>query len=174
MTRSRPAENIAPIGRTRRGWFAIGVYHGKCEFNIGTLWRSAYILGAQYVYTVGRRYKKQSSDTLHAADRHLPLFDYATWDDFLSHRPVDCPLVAIETSDRAKPLGTFRHPPKALYVLGSEDNGIASKVLGLAQHVVRIESVRNFSFNVATAGSIVMYDRLTRGASASCGHDVLD
>ncbi len=48
------------------GYAAIGVYKGKTEHNIGTLWRSAYILGAAYIFTVEKRYKKQTSDVLNA------------------------------------------------------------------------------------------------------------
>jgi hypothetical protein len=34
-----------------RGYFGIGIYHGKTEENIGTLWRSAYAYGADFVFT---------------------------------------------------------------------------------------------------------------------------
>ena len=48
-----------------RGYFAIGVYHPKNHLNIGTLWRTANILKAAFIFTVGARYKRfQCSDTL--------------------------------------------------------------------------------------------------------------
>lgn len=34
-------------------YFAIGIYHPKTEMNMGTLWRSAYQLGASYIFTIG-------------------------------------------------------------------------------------------------------------------------
>ena len=43
----------------KKGYCAIGVYRGKTEHNIGTLWRSAFILGAAYIFTVENKYKKQ-------------------------------------------------------------------------------------------------------------------
>ena len=33
----------------KRGYFGIGIFHGKTETNIGTLWRSAAILGADNI-----------------------------------------------------------------------------------------------------------------------------
>ena len=34
-------------------YFEIGVYHPKKEVNIGTLWRTAYQLGASVIFTIG-------------------------------------------------------------------------------------------------------------------------
>lgn len=45
------------------GYFEIGIFHSKTEQNIGTLWRSAYQLGASGIFTIGKRYKEMSSDT---------------------------------------------------------------------------------------------------------------
>jgi tRNA(Leu) C34 or U34 (ribose-2'-O)-methylase TrmL len=46
-------------------YFEIGIYHPKTRNNVGTLWRSAYQLGASGLFTIGRRYERQSSDTWH-------------------------------------------------------------------------------------------------------------
>jgi tRNA G18 (ribose-2'-O)-methylase SpoU len=54
------------------GYFEIGINNGKTEHNIGTLWRSAYQLGANSIFTIGRRYNKQSSDTYNVPDQ-IPL-----------------------------------------------------------------------------------------------------
>jgi hypothetical protein len=50
-------------GSPPRGFFAVGVDQPKCEINIGTLWRTAHILGAAYLFTIGKRYRRQPSDT---------------------------------------------------------------------------------------------------------------
>ena len=64
-----------------RGYFGIGVYMLKSAVNLGTLWRSANILGAKYIFTIGRRYNKQSSDTMQT-QRHIPLITYIDFEDF--------------------------------------------------------------------------------------------
>ena len=97
-----------------KGYSAIGVFRGKTHHNIGTLWRSAYILGASYIFTVDGRYKKQSSDVLRTWSR-IPLFNYKTFDDLLANIPYDCRLVGVEIDDRAEMLHEFEHPKRAIY-----------------------------------------------------------
>ena len=46
-----------------RGYFGIGIQNAKTDENIGTLWRSAFIMGASFIFTIGKRYKKQATDT---------------------------------------------------------------------------------------------------------------
>lgn len=45
-----------------RGYFEIGIYNNKTPSNLGTLWRSAYQLGAAGIFVIGQRYPKQASD----------------------------------------------------------------------------------------------------------------
>ena len=54
----------------KRGYFGIGVFHGKNEQNIGTLWRSANIMGADFIFTIGKRYSRQCTDTM-KTPRHM-------------------------------------------------------------------------------------------------------
>lgn len=142
-----------------RGFFEIGIYRGKTPANVGTLWRSAYQLGAHGIYTVGRRYPNQASDTV-KAHRHIPLREFQDMDDFVSAIPFGCPIVAIEMG--GKPLANFAHPERAVYLLGAEDHGIPAPALVRCHHVISLPSVRTQSYNVAVAGSLVMFDRLTK------------
>jgi hypothetical protein len=72
--------------------------------------------------------------------------------------PKGCQLVAIEITDDAVEMPTFRHPLKAAYILGSEMLSVSKETLQKCDHVIKIPT--KFSLNVATAGAIVMYDRL--------------
>ena len=139
-----------------RGFCAIGIERGKTPENIGTLWRSAVSLGADYIFTIGARYQRQASDTV-AAWRHMPLFEYHDIDDFQAHRPFDVPLIGIELSDKAEPLETFQHPERAVYLLGAEDNGLTRKAMDACQRIVQFQS--SYCLNVASAGTVVLYDR---------------
>lgn len=145
------------------GYFEIGIYHGKSSVNIGTLWRSAYQLGAAGIFTIGRRYKKQASDTTHTWQR-IPLRNYADFDDFNAHRPYDAPVIAVEMGGQA--LEEFRHPERAIYLLGAEDHGLPSSIIKRCQHTVSLLSIRLESYNVAVAGSVVIYHRLSRRMEA--------
>lgn len=139
-----------------RGFFGIGVYHPKTSVNVGTLWRSAHLLGASYIFTIGPRYRKQSSDTMQTP-RHIPLLNFETFEDFRRHLPEGCRLVAVELTDDAVDLAEFKHPQQACYLLGAEDYGIPKDVLARCHGVVRLRG--EHSMNVAVAGSIVMYHR---------------
>jgi tRNA G18 (ribose-2'-O)-methylase SpoU len=139
-----------------RGYFEIGIVRGKCAPNVGTLWRSAYQLGAAGVFTIGKRYPIQASDTVKAW-KHVPMREFADFDAFLAALPYSCPIVGIEMG--GKPLTSFVHPERATYILGAEDHGISPDILARCHHVVSLPSMRSESYNVAVAGSLVMFDR---------------
>ena len=139
-----------------RGYFEVGIYHPKTEMNIGTLWRTAYQLGAIGVFTIGRRYKKQSSDTL-GAIRHIPLRHYRDWDQFAVNRPYSAQLIGIEMG--GSNLAAFHHPAQAIYLLGAEDHGLPKNIINQCQSIISLKSIRLPSYNVAVAGSIVLYHR---------------
>ena len=141
-----------------RGFFAVGVYHPKTEANIGTLWRTASLYDAAFVFTVGRRYRTQASDTPKTT-RHIPLFHFDTVADLIDHLPDGAPLIGVELDPRATPLHRYTHRPQGVYMLGAEDNGLPVNVLDLCHDLVVLDSVQPQSMNVAVAGSIVIYDR---------------
>ena len=145
-----------------RGYFGIGIERSKTPINVGTLWRSAGILGASFIYTIGRRYPKQASDTIKSW-RHIPYWNFETLDDLYEHLPYDCQLVGVELDERAKPLARFRHPERACYLLGAEDHGLTNEAMERCHSLVVLPG--DYSLNVATAGSIVLYDRVTKVAA---------
>jgi tRNA G18 (ribose-2'-O)-methylase SpoU len=141
-----------------RGFFAVGVYHPKTAVNIGTLLRTAYLYDAAFVFTVGRRYKVQASDTPNTT-RHIPLFHFETVDDLISHLPDSTPLVGVELDPRAIPLHEYEHPIRAAYLMGAEDHGLPQHVIDRCHDLVVLDSPQPQSMNVSVAGSIVIYDR---------------
>lgn len=143
----------------KSGYFGIGIFHGKHLVNLGTLWRSAYQLGADYIFTIGARYQSQRSDTV-SASNHIPSYNYSDFDSFLSHQPHNATLIAVEFG--GKPLTTFHHPKQAVYLLGAEDHGLPSEVLDKCPLRLSIPAINIESYNVSVAGSIVMYDRLSK------------
>jgi len=147
-----------------RGFFEIGIYRGKTPANVGTLWRSAFQMGAHGIFTVGRRYPKQASDTVKAY-RHIPCREFLDFDALLAGLPFSCPIVAVEMGGR--PLEQFNHPESAIYLLGAEDHGIPASVLSRCHHIVSLPSIRTESYNVAVAGSLVMYDRQRKSGAWS-------
>lgn len=150
------------VSRLPRGFAAVGVWHPKCEVNVGTLWRSAFLYDAAMIATVGRRYKRQSSDTVGTPNK-VPLMHYSDVADLRAHLPWGCPLIGVELTDSATPLSKFWHPPSAFYLLGAEDHGLPDSVLAQCHQVIQIPTPRPHSLNVAVAGSLVLHDRYTKG-----------
>lgn len=141
---------------TARGYFGIGVWHPKTGVNIGTLLRSSDIFGAAFVFTIGRRYQRQASDTAKSW-RHVPLWHFESMPELVRTCPYSCPIVGVELVDGAAPIESFCHPERALYLLGAEDSGLPPDMLRQCHSVVRLPGER--SMNVASAGTVVMYDR---------------
>lgn len=141
-----------------RGFFAVGIYHPKRGHNVGGLLRSAGLYGAAVVFTVGRRYRPEASDTMRVP-AHTPLLHFGDVDDLLEHLPHGGRLVGVELDPRARPLGGYVHPARATYLLGAEDHGLPGSVRDRCHELVEIESPAPLSMNVASAGTVLLYHR---------------
>ncbi|MCD2260188.1 RNA methyltransferase [Psychroserpens luteolus] len=144
------------INNFENEFFGIGIQNGKTPENLGVLWRSAQNLGASFIFTIGNRYAKQSSDT-HNAVKSMPYFHYENFDEFYKNLPKGARIVGVELTDEAKDLETFNHPRRCVYLLGAEDHGLSHKAIEKSHFLVKFKS--QLSLNVSVAGSIVMYDR---------------
>lgn len=142
-----------------KGYFGIGCLNMKTSMNYGTLFRTAQIFEADFIFLIGARFKPQATDTMKSF-RHIPVFVYRDFKDFNDHRPYDCKLIGIELAETAVMLSDFKHPKQACYLLGAEDNGLTKEALQHCQEVIKLPGER--SLNVSVAGSIVLYDRITK------------
>lgn len=114
--------------KMKRGYFGVGIYQTKTKDNIGTLWRSAQNFGTDFIFTIGARYSKQRSDTT-KAERHIPLYEYETFEDFKAHIPRGCELVFVEQTHGSRNLKDVIHPETACYILGAEDHGVPEDIM---------------------------------------------
>ena len=148
---------MKPLPPNTRGYFGIGAESISKSVNLGSLLRSAHAFGASFVFTLGadERALEMRSDTSHA-DSHVPVYHWRSLDEM--QLPKGCSLVGIEILDAAADLPSFPHPLRAAYVLGPERGVLSQGLVARCQHLVRIPTA--FSLNVATAGAIVMYDRV--------------
>ena len=155
-------ESESKAHASRDGYHGIGIVGGKTETNHGTLWRSAWQLGAAFIFSVGARFEKSSADTTKAWTS-LPAYEYSDWNAFAASQPYSAAWVAVEMG--GVPLEEFEHPDRAVYVLGSEDNGLPSSILRACAHHVSLPvgaEGRTASYNVAVAGALVLFDRLSK------------
>ncbi len=142
-----------------RGFYGVGVFMPKTEHNYWSLFRTAQILDADFLFVIGPRFRVHPADVM-ASYRHIPTFSFWDFRDFNAHRPFDCRLVGVELQEGACEVSRYNHPKRATYLLGAEDNGLSKECLAHCQDVIKLHGSR--SMNVAVAGSIVLYDRFCK------------
>ncbi len=147
-----------PHTKTKRGFFGCGVYRPQNSYNIGTLFRSAACFGADFIFTIGKTYKRPPADTNNSA-MHVPCYNYSDFEDFERHLPKKTVVVCVENSLNAIDLRKFSHPERAIYLLGSESSGLPED---LTRRFATVIIPGTHCLNVATAGSIVLYDRIAK------------
>lgn len=117
------------------------------------------MIGAAFLFTTGTRYKPQSDDVYKSWLR-VPLFRYATFDQMLESAAYSCLVIGVEIGGESLP--NFVHPERAVYLLGAEDGGLPTEIAARCHRLVSIPAVRVASYNVAVAGTLVMYDRMVK------------
>ncbi len=156
------------------GTFGIGVLRPKYVENLGTLWRSAHALGASFLFTIQDRFPAEARRDPVAADpalgrpedtprswEKLPYLTFPSVEALRQAMPLHT-LVGVEQTGGAGDLWDLEHPAQAIYLLGSEIDGLTPPALKHCDLVVRIPT--RGSLNVAVAGSVVIYDRVARRA----------
>ena len=134
----------------KRGYWGIAFHEPKFGENIGTAIRSANCFGANFICIIGKRYKKQPTDTM-ATKNHVPIYEYKDFSDFLEHIPIDCEIIGIEVDGRD--IKNFIHPERAIYIFGGEDRILPKEIKN------RLSINTSYCLNMAVAASIVMFHR---------------
>lgn len=144
-----------------RGYFGIGIWNPQFEVNIGTLFRSAYLFNTNFLFTIGRKYRRTASDTVNVKE-HIPFFNYESCEEFFKNIPDGARLIAVENVEKSYDLKKFVHPEKAIYLLGSEIQTLPKKILDRCYACVKIATPKDICMNVSSAGSILLYDRFIK------------
>lgn len=141
----------------KRGYYGVAIFEPKFADNIGTVMRNAMNFDADFIATIGKRYKKEATDTTDTT-KHIPLFHYATLDEFKASINKNCPLVAVEVGAKTS-LITFVHPERAVYLFGGEDRSLD---LNISSPDYSVSIPTNHCMNLAVTTAVVMYDRLAK------------
>ena len=136
--------------KRNRGYWGVVFYEPKFDENIGTAVRSANCFGAKFIGVIGKRYRGQPSDTM-KTENHVPIYEYSDMDDFLKHIPIGCEVIGLEVD--GKDIVGFKHPKRAIYVLGGEDRNLPDVI----KNRLRIDTTH--CLNMSVAASIVMFHR---------------
>jgi tRNA G18 (ribose-2'-O)-methylase SpoU len=146
-----------------RGYFGIGIDGVSKEGNMGNLIRTAHAFGASFAFAVNPKVvahtgAQVTADFADTSKTHTQIPFYTYDSPEAVEVPHGCKLIGIEITDDAIDLPSFRHPTQAIYVLGSERKSLSGEMVARCDHIIKIPT--KSSLNVATAGAIVMYDRL--------------
>jgi tRNA(Leu) C34 or U34 (ribose-2'-O)-methylase TrmL len=139
-----------------RGYFSIGLDNPKTDSNIASALRACDCYGGAMLAASGSRYRKHGCDTTKAY-RRMPFLQV---DDLRSVIPYDCIPVAIELVDGAESLIDFKHPERAFYIFGAEDNTLGKRVLEWCPRKVMIPT--RACMNLAACVNVVLYDRMQK------------
>ena len=139
-----------------RGFFAIGSEFFSYHCNVGTLFRSAYSFGAQYVFSIG--HKPDFRGDVPKSYKHIPYFKYNSNEQFFENIPKSTALIGVELG--GTDIKKISHPERAIYILGNESFGLSEEMKEICAQIITIPG--NFCLNVSVAGSIVMYDRMLK------------
>lgn len=140
----------------KRGFTCIGLHQPKNALNIGAALRACGCYGADLIAVSGKRYGHSSTDT-QKAWKHIPLLQT---DDLQKVIPKGCVPVAVDLIAGAKPLMSYKHPERAFYIFGAEDQTLGEDVLNWCKDVVYIPT--SFCMNLAATVNVVLYDRLVK------------
>ena len=148
----------------RRGLrpIAIAAWNITKEHNVGSLVRTAHAVAAEEVVLVGdREWNVEAARTAELYTSVTQVSDAAAFRRYLEEKKWD--LVAVELDPRAVNLFDAEYPQRPCFLLGAEIGGIPADLINDAKLIVQIPQWGLVpSLNLAVAGSIVLYDFLTK------------
>jgi 23S rRNA (guanosine2251-2'-O)-methyltransferase len=137
----------------------------RSMYNVGAFFRSADGAGIERIYLSGitaRPPKKAITKTALGAEERVPWQSVSDpVERMRALRSHGYEIAAIETSTRAVDLFEWRPQFPSCVVFGHEVDGLSSELLELCDTHVRIPMLGlKHSLNVASAGTVVMYELL--------------
>lgn len=142
---------------------AIGVCNSKFPESLGGLFRLAETFSATHVFAVGAKYKLRRTGA--SAGYRTQLAQFGSLVELRSNFPR-MPLIGVERDARAASLVDFTHPADAVYLLGSDDDGLSREERNFCGSLVQVPFGTE-PLTVVTAGAIVLWDRAFKAAKSS-------
>jgi len=140
-----------------RGFCCVGLDNVKYDVNIGSVLRAAFCYNVSMVAVSGKRYKKHNTDTVKGY-RKFPLIQT---NDLKIVIPYDCVPVAVDLVKGAKKLNNYKHPERAFYIFGAEDQTLGKHIVSFCRDIVYIPT--KTCMNLAATVNVVLYDRMVKG-----------
>ena len=142
-----------------RGFSVIALDNPKSPENVGGAQRACHCYGAQLMVVSGARGAnsiRHATNTFRAW-KHMPTVCVA---DVFDAIPFDCVPVAVDLIDGATPLPRYKHPERAFYIFGAEDQTLSERIVGRCKDVIVVPTRQ--CMNLAATVNVVLYDRLAK------------
>lgn len=139
-----------------RGYCGIGLDNPKNSINVGSALRAAGVYGAAFVAATGSRFGRAPTDTMKHY-RHLPFMRPPSLEDLML---FDCVPVAVDLIEGATSLVEYKHPERAFYIFGAEDNTLGERITSWCRDTVYVPT--QGCMNLAATVNVVLYDRLSK------------
>lgn len=143
-----------------RGFASIGLDNPKSPLNVGSVLRAAGCYHAAMVAIGGprpKRYMRRMITDTQKAYRHIPVLCGENLRDFI---PFDTVPVAVDLIEGATPLFEYKHPERAFYIFGAEDQTLGVRITSWCRDVVYIPTAH--CMNLAATVNVVLYDRMVK------------
>lgn len=159
----RPEDALPPVERVPA---ALAMCHPRFDVNLGVAVRSAEAAGLREVFLVGRAELFRSP--ARGTDRLLPLRHAPDAAALVRQaRTSDYQIVAVQQTPDSVPFHQADYPPRPLFVVGAEDEGVPPALRAAADLVVEIPMWGAIdSLNVAAATTTVLFHWRAVHASA--------
>jgi len=147
-----------------KGYACIGLFNPKTPENVGSVMRASGCYGVHSVFYTGKRYDFAKQFCTDTNKKHLDI-PLISVEDLQSIVPLDCVPVAVELAEGAKSLVDYKHPPRAFYIFGPEDNSLKKEITEFCRDTIYVPT--NGCMNLAATVNVILYDRLAKGENFS-------
>lgn len=147
-----------------KGYACIGLFNPKTPENVGSVMRASGCYNVHSVFYTGKRYDFAKQFCTDTNNKHLDI-PLISVEDLQSIVPLDCVPIAVELVEGAKSLVDYKHPPRAFYIFGPEDNSLKKKITNFCRDTIYVPT--NGCMNLAATVNVILYDRMAKGENFS-------
>ena len=132
--------------------------------------RAAGCYGVNSVFYSGPRYEAAKAFQTDTQKIHqsIPLVGV---EELKTIIPFGCVPIAVDLIEGAKPLPSYKHPPRAFYIFGPEDGTLDSSITDYCSDTIYVPT--QGCMNLAAAVNVILYDRMAKGDDFSFHHSGL-
>lgn len=153
--RYKTVESIKTDMKSKTYGLEIAIENYQHDFNIGTIIRNANAFNVRCVHIIGSKQWNKRGAMM--TDKYLTIKYYKNTEEFLNN--IEMPTIVIDNKTGSHNLNSSSLPTEAIYVFGSESDGVTDDLIRHSKTMIAIEQFGSTrSVNVGVASGILMYE----------------